>query len=282
MKNVTLNNGVKMPILGYGVYQIPNYNDCKKSVLTALELGYRSIDTAQAYQNEKAVGDAIKESGIPREELFITTKLWISDYGYEKAKKAFDDSINKLQLDYLDLYLLHQPFNDVYGSWRALEELNKNGKTRTIGVSNFFPDRLVDLISFNEIAPALNQIETNVFHQRWDDQNVMQEYGVQHESWAPFAEGRSDFFTNKELANIGAKYGKTVAQVALRWMIQRDIVVIPKSVTPSRMQQNLEVFDFELSQDDMNAIAKLDNNNSEFFDHREVKMVEQFKAWAGR
>lgn len=281
METITLNNGVKMPILGYGVYQIPNYDECKKSVLTALEIGYRSIDTAQAYQNEKAVGDAIKESGIPREELFITTKLWISDYGYEKAKKAFDDSLNKLQLDYLDLYLLHQPFNDVYGSWHALEELNKSGKTKAIGVSNFFPDRLVDLISFNEITPALNQIETNVFHQRWTDQKVMEEYNVQIESWAPFAEGRSDFFNNELLMNIGKKYDKTVAQVTLRWMIQRNVVVIPKSVTPSRMQQNFDVFDFELSQEDMETIKQLDAQTSEFFDHSDVKMVEQFKAWSG-
>jgi len=204
--------------------------------------------------------------------------LWISDYGYEKAKKAFDDSLSRLQLDYLDLYLLHQPFNDVYGSWRALEELNKNGKIRAIGVSNFFPDRLVDLISFNEISPALNQIETNVFHQRWTDQDIMQEYNVQHESWAPFAEGRSDFFNNEVLTFIGIKYGKTVAQVTLRWMIQRKIVVIPKSVTATRMQQNLDVFDFELSKDDMEAIKTLDTNKSEFFDHSDVKMVKQFKA----
>lgn len=281
MNTVTLNNGVKMPILGYGVYQVPDYEECKKSVLAALEAGYRSIDTAQAYRNEKAVGDAIKESGVPREELFITTKLWISDYGYGKAKKAFDDSLSKLQLDYLDLYLLHQPFNDVYGSWRALEELNKAGKTKAIGVSNFFPDRLVDLISFNEITPALNQIETNVFHQRWEDQQVMEEYDVQIESWAPFAEGRSDFFTNPTLGKIGKKYGKSVAQVTLRWMIQRNVVVIPKSVTPSRIQQNFDVFDFELSQEDMNAIKQLDSSTSEFFDHRDPKMVEQFREWAG-
>lgn len=281
MHTVTLNNGVKMPILGYGVFQVPDYEECKKSVLEALNVGYRSIDTAQAYGNEKAIGDAIKESGIPREELFITTKLWVSDYGYEKAKKAFADSMEKLQLDYLDLYLLHQPYNDVYGSWRALEELHNEGKIRAIGVSNFHPDRLVDLISFNEITPALNQIETNVFYQRDEDNKVMVDYGVQHESWAPFAEGNGDFFKNEQLTKIGKKYGKSVAQVTLRWMIQRNIVVIPKSVTPSRIKQNFEVFDFELSNEDMDAIAALNTNTTKFFDHREVKMVEQFKTWAG-
>lgn len=281
MKTVTLNNGVEMPILGYGVYQVPNYDECKKSVLTALESGYRSIDTAQAYGNEQAVGDAIKESGIPREDLFITTKLWISDYGYEKAKRAFDDSQNKLQLDYLDLYLLHQPFNDVYGSWRALEELNKSGKTRAIGVSNFFPDRLVDLLSFNDITPAVNQIETNVFYQREEDRKVMNKYGVQHESWAPFAEGQSNFFNHEVLTKIGKKYGKSVAQITLRWMIQRDIVVIPKSVTPSRIKQNFDVFDFELSVEDMASIAALDTNTSQFFSHRDPERVEWFKSLIG-
>ncbi|MDO5509280.1 MAG: aldo/keto reductase [Weeksellaceae bacterium] len=276
MKKVTLNNGVEMPILGYGVYQIHDYEECKKAVHTALQTGYRSIDTAQAYQNEKAVGDAIKESEIPREEIFLTTKLWISDYGYEKAKKAFDDSLNKLQIDYVDLYLLHQPFNDIYGSWKALEELNKSGKTKAIGVSNFYPDRLVDLISYNEIPPALNQIETHVFNQRWEDQEVMKKFDVQHESWAPFAEGLSDFFSNEELEKIGKKYGKSVAQVTLRWMIQRNIVVIPKSVTPSRIKQNFEVFDFELSEEDMNVIKNLDTKTSSFFDHRDPERVEWF------
>ncbi|QES88414.1 aldo/keto reductase [Rhizosphaericola mali] len=276
MKNVKLNNGVEMPILGYGVYQIPNYDECKQSVLAALEAGYRSIDTAQAYQNEKAVGDAIKESGIYRNELFITTKLWITDYGYEKAQKAFALSMEKLQLDYLDLYLLHQPFNDVYGSWRALEELNKAGKIRAIGVSNFYPDRLVDLISFNEIAPAVNQIETHPFNQRDEDQKVMQKYGVQQESWAPFAEGKHNFFENEELSSIGKKYGKSVAQVTLRWMIQRDIVVIPKSITPSRIKQNFDVFDFELTEDEMNQIKGINLNESSFFDHRDADRVEWF------
>lgn len=281
MQTITLNNEVKMPILGYGVYQVPDYEECKKSVLEAFKVGYRSIDTAQAYGNEKAVGDAIKESGIPREELFITTKLWISDYGYENAKKAFADSMEKLQLEYLDLYLLHQPFNDVYGSWRAMEELYKEGKIRAIGVSNFHPDRLVDLISFNDIVPALNQIETHPFYQRSEDNEIMNQYGVQHESWAPFAEGRDNFFQNKTLSEIGKKHGKSVAQVTLRWMIQRNIVVIPKSVTPSRIKENFEVFDFELTQDEMNQIAGLNTNTSSFFSHREPKMVEQFKTWAG-
>tara|TARA_B100000378_G_scaffold241486_1_gene210298 strand:+ start:42818 stop:43666 length:849 start_codon:yes stop_codon:yes gene_type:complete len=281
VKYIELNNGISMPILGYGVYQVPDYEECKNSVLEALKAGYRSIDTAQAYNNEKAVGDAIKESGLPREELFITTKLWVSDYGYDQAKKAFADSMEKLQLEYLDLYLLHQPFNDIYGSWRALESLYKEGKTRAIGVSNFHPDRLVDLISFNEIKPALNQIETNVFYQRDEDHKVMEEYGVQHESWAPFAEGNGDFFQNELLSSIGKKYDKSVAQVTLRWMIQRNIVVIPKSVTPSRIKQNIDVFDFELSNEDMDAIATLNTNTTKFFDHRDVKMVKQFKTWAG-
>ncbi|HOJ08160.1 MAG: aldo/keto reductase [Ignavibacteriota bacterium] len=276
MKNVTLNNGVLMPILGYGVYQVPDYEECKKSVLIALENGYRSIDTAQAYYNEKAVGDAIKESGIPRDEIFITTKLWISDYGYEKALKAFDNSLNKMQLDYVDLYLLHQPFNDVYGSWKALEKLNKAGKAKAIGVSNFYPDRLVDLLIFNEITPAVNQIETHVFNQRTEDQKVMVENGVQHESWGPFAEGRSDFFQNETISKIGARYGKSVAQVSLRWLIQRNIVVIPKSVTPSRIAQNIDIFDFELTDEDMNAIAQLNTNTSSFFDHRDPERVKWF------
>lgn len=280
MKTVTLNNGVKMPIMGFGVYQIPDYDECKRSVLTALEAGYRSIDTAQAYRNEKAVGDAIRESGIPRNEIFITTKLWISDYGYEKAKKAFAVSMEKLQIETLDLYLLHQPFNDVYGAWHALEELYKEGKTHAIGVSNFFPDRLVDLISFNEVTPALNQIETHPFYQRNEDRRIMDEYNVQHESWAPFVEGKDNFFNNETLSKIGKKYGKTVAQVTLRWLIQRDVVVIPKSVTPSRIRENLDVFDFELSENDMQAIAQLDTNTHKFLDHKNPEVVKIFASWA--
>lgn len=280
MKNVTLNNGVEMPILGYGVYQIADYDHCKASVLKALEIGYRSIDTAQIYGNEKAVGDAIKESGIAREDLFITTKLWITDYGYEKAKAAFATSLEKLQLEYLDLYLLHQPYNDVYGAWRAMEELNKAGKIKAIGVSNFYPDRLVDLISYNEIKPAVNQIETHPFFQRDHDNEIMNKYGVVHESWAPFAEGQHNFFENEVLRSIGEKYGKSVAQVTLRWMIQRNIVVIPKSVTPERMAQNFDVFDFELSAADMQAIAAINRNESSFFDHRDADRVEWFANFA--
>lgn len=280
MKTVTLNNGVEMPILGYGVYQIPDYDACKKCVLTALETGYRSIDTAQAYGNEKAVGDAVRESGIDRADIFVTTKLWISDYGFEKAKKAFDASLNKLQLDYVDLYLLHQPFNDVYGSWRALEEIYRAGKVKAIGVSNFLPDRLVDLISYNDVTPALNQIETHPFYQREEDYQVMKEFGVQHESWGPFAEGRGNFFENETLSSIGSKYGKSVAQVTLRWMIQRNIVVIPKSVTPSRIAQNFDVFDFELSAADMDIIAGMDTNTSSFLDHRDPEQVKRFRKWA--
>ncbi|MDO5614690.1 MAG: aldo/keto reductase [Cruoricaptor ignavus] len=280
MKTVNLNNGVEMPILGYGVFQIPDYDECKKSVLTALETGYRSIDTAQAYGNEKAVGDAIRESGIPREEIFVTTKLWISDFGYEKAKAAFEKSMEKLQLDVLDLYLLHQPFNDVYGAWRALEELNKSGKIRAIGVSNFYPDRLVDLIEFNEIVPAVNQIETHPFFQRHEDRKILDEYGIVHESWAPFAEGKNNLFTNETLVTIGKKYGKSVAQVTLRWLIQRDVVVIPKSVTPLRIKENFEVFDFELSNEDMAAVARLDDAASHFLNHNNAETVKQFVQWS--
>ncbi|AYN67407.1 aldo/keto reductase [Euzebyella marina] len=278
MQNVVFNNGVEMPILGYGVFQIPDYEECKKSVLAALDAGYRSIDTAQAYGNEEAVGDAIKESGIERDEIFITTKLWISDYGYDRAKLAFERTLNKLQLDYLDIYLLHQPFNDVYGSWRALEELNRVGRIRAIGVSNFYPDRLTDLAEFNDIIPALNQIETHPFYQREEDQKTMQKLGVQHESWAPFAEGQSDFFNNDILKKIGGNYGKSVAQVTLRWMIQRSIVVIPKSVTPSRIKENFNVFDFELTEAEMKTIAEMDTQKSHFFDHRDPERVSWFKS----
>lgn len=278
MKTIQLNNGIEMPILGYGVFQVPDYDECKNSVLEALKAGYRSIDTAQIYGNEKAVGDAIIESGIPRDELFITTKLWISDYGYEKAKKAFETSLEKLQLKYLDLYLLHQPYSDVFSSWKALEELYKDGKIKAIGVSNFHPDRLIDLLSFNEIKPAVNQIETNPFFQREVDNKIMKEFGIIHESWAPFVEGKSDFFQNEILTKIGNKYGKSVAQVTLRWMIQRDIVVIPKSVTPARIKQNIDVFDFELTDEEMIEITKLETNTSKFFDHRDPEIVKWFAS----
>lgn len=278
MKNVTLNNGVEMPILGLGVYQIPDYEECKKVVKEAIEVGYRSIDTASAYQNEKAVGDAIKESGVNRKDLFVTTKLWIADNGYEKTKKAFETSMNKLQLDYLDLYLIHQPYGDVHGSWRALEELYKEGKIRAIGVSNFHPDRVMDLIVNNEIVPAVNQIETHPFYQRTEDQKFLKENGVQIESWASFAEGRNDLFSNEILAAIGKKYNKSVAQVILRWLVQREVVVIPKSVRKERLIENIEVFNFELSQEDMNTIALLDTKESLFFSHRDPAIIKWFST----
>ncbi|WP_292011011.1 aldo/keto reductase [Chryseobacterium sp.] len=274
MKNVILNNGVEMPVLGLGVYQVPDYRECKKTVLDALEAGYRSIDTAAVYQNEKAVGDAIKESGIDRKDLFITTKLWISDAGYEKAKKAFDESLQKLQLDYLDLYLIHQPVGDVHGSWRAMEEIYKENKTRAIGVSNFFPDRVMDLMVNHSVVPAVNQIETHPFYQRRDDQQFLVENGIQIESWASFAEGRNDLFTNPLLSGIGEKYGKSVAQVVLRWLVQREVVVIPKSVRKERLIENIDVFNFELSEEDMNSIQSLDTEKSLFFSHRDPEMIK--------
>lgn len=274
MKNVRLNNGVEMPILGFGVYQIPDYNECKKSVLQALDTGYRLIDTASAYQNEKAVGDAIKESGIDRKELFVTTKLWITETGYEKTKKSFEESMEKLQLDYLDLYLIHQPFGDYYGSWRAMEELNENKKIRAIGVSNFYPDRFVDLAENSKIKPAVNQIETHPLFQREYDDKIMKEYGTQIESWGPFAEGKNNMFNNPIISEIGKKHNKSAAQVILRWLIQRNVVVIPKSVRKERIIENFNVFDFELSEDDMNKIKSMDMGKSLFFSHRDVETVK--------
>lgn len=269
-----LNNGVEMPILGFGVYQIPDYDECKRAVLDALETGYRLIDTAAAYLNEKAVGDAIKESGINRKELFITTKLWINNAGYENAKKGFETSMEKLQLDYLDLYLIHQPFGDYYGSWRAMEELYENKKVRAIGVCNFYPDRLMDLAEHNKIKPAINQIETHPFFQREYDNEIMKNYGTQIESWGPFAEGRGDMFTNPILLEIGKKYNKSAAQVILRWLIQRNVVVIPKSVHKERMIENFNIFDFELSADDMNKIKSMDTGKSLFFSHSDIELVK--------
>ena len=269
-----LNNGVEMPILGFGVYQIPDYDECKRAVLDALETGYRLIDTAAAYFNEKAVGDAIKESGINRKELFITTKLWINNAGYENAKKGFETSMEKLQLDYLDLYLIHQPFGDYYGSWRAMEELYENKKVRAIGVCNFYPDRLMDLAEHNKIKPAINQIETHPFFQREYDNEIMKNYGTQIESWGPFAEGRGDMFTNPILSEIGKKYNKSTAQVILRWLIQRNVVVIPKSVHKERMIENFNIFDFELSADDMNKIKSMDTGKSLFFSHSDIELVK--------
>lgn len=274
MKYVKLNNGVEMPILGFGVYQIPDPEACEQAVYDALMAGYRSIDTAAAYENEEAVGRAIRRSGIPREELFITTKLWISDAGYESAKKAFEESMLKLGLKYLDLYLIHQPFGDVYGSWRAMEELYKEGRIRAIGVSNFYPDRLADLILHNEIAPAVNQVETHPFHQQTAAAEFMRSKGVQIESWAPFAEGRNGLFSNELLLKIAAKHGKTVTQVVLRWLIQRDVVCIPKSVHKERIAENFDVFGFELGDDDMAVIATLDRPESSFLNHRDPEIVE--------
>lgn len=274
MKTVKLNNGVVMPILGLGVYQITDYQECKNTVLDALKIGYRSIDTAAIYKNEEAVGEAIKESGINREDLFITTKLWIKDAGYDSAKKAFELSLKKLQVDYLDLYLIHQPYGDIYGSWKAMEELYKEGKIRAIGVSNFHPDRLMDLIVHNEIIPAVNQIETHPFFQRNNDQKFLKENDVQIESWASFAEGKNDIFHNEILSKIGEKYNKSVAQVILRWLVQRDVVVIPKSVKKERLEENFNVFDFDLSLDDMSLIASLDKNESLFFDHRDPERIK--------
>lgn len=279
MKTVTLNNGVSMPILGFGVYQVTDLTECEQSVLTAIETGYRLFDTAAVYGNETAVGKAIKKSGVAREELFITTKLWIQDTGYEKTMKAFEKSLNNLQLDYLDLYLIHQPFGDVYGSWRAMEYLYKTGKIRAIGVSNFHPDRVMDLIAHNEIAPAVDQIETHPFHQRVNDQKFLQDNNVQIQSWASFAEGRNNIFQNELLTSIGRKYRKSVAQVVLRWLIQREVVVIPKSVRKERMAENFDVFDFELSDEDMNSIHTLDTKQTLFFDHRDPAMVKNLSSF---
>lgn len=273
MQYVTLNNGVKMPQLGYGVYQVRN-EDCKRCVLDAISVGYRAIDTAQAYNNEEAVGDAIVKFGIPRSELFLTTKIWISNAGYEKAKASIDQSLKKLQTDYIDLLLIHQPFGDYYGTYRAMEEAYKSGKLRAIGVSNFYPDRLVDLCQFVEVTPAVNQVETHVFQQQKAAHEYMKKYGVQHESWGPFAEGRKDFFSNPVLTEIGAKYGKSSAQVALRYLLQSDVVVIPKSTHKERMEQNFDVFDFTLQDEDMKAIAALDEGESLFFSHYDPATVE--------
>jgi 2,5-diketo-D-gluconate reductase A len=273
MLKVVLNNGVEMPILGFGVYQINDLEECERSVYDALSTGYRLIDTAAAYQNEEAVGRAIKQSGVPREELFITTKLWIQDAGFESTKEAFGRSLKRLGLDYLDLYLIHQPYGDVYGSWRAMEELYQEGRTRGIGVSNFQPDRVMDLILHNEVVPAVNQIETHPFHQQVDVQKFLQEQGVQIESWGPFAEGRNNLFRNELLLSVGGKYKKSVAQVVLRWLIQRGVVVIPKSVRKERIAENFNVFDFELSGEDMDAIATLDTKQSLFLDHRDPAVV---------
>lgn len=274
MLTVTLNNGVVMPILGFGVYQMNDASECEQSVYEAIMAGYRLIDTAAAYQNEEAVGRAIKRSGVPREEIFITTKLWIQDAGYERTKKAFAKSLDRLQVDYLDLYLIHQPFGDVYGSWRAMEELYREGKIKAIGVSNFQMDRLIDLISHNEITPAINQIETHPFQQQIESANYMKEKNVQIESWGPFAEGRNNLFNNEVLVSIAEKYQKSVAQVVLRWLTQRGVIAIPKSTHKERIIENFNIFDFELNQEDLETIAKLDTKQSVFFSHNDPQIVE--------
>jgi len=266
-----------MPILGFGVFQVTDLAECERSVIDAIETGYRLIDTAESYMNEEAVGRAIKASSVAREELFITTKLFIKSNGYEEAKKSFEKSLKKLQLDYLDLYLIHQPYGDVYGEWRALEELYKKGRIRAIGVSNFYPDRLMDLIIHNEIVPAVNQVETHPFHQQHEAHQFMKENNVQIESWGPFAEGKNDLFHNALLKSIGEKHNKSVAQVVLRWLTQRGVIAIPKSVRKERMAENLNSLDFELSNEEMEQIKTLDSNTSAFFDHRDPKMVK----WLG-
>jgi diketogulonate reductase-like aldo/keto reductase len=277
MQTVKLNNGIEIPILGFGVFQVTNAEECERSVSEAIQTGYRLIDTAASYLNEEAVGKAIKSSGIPRDKLFVTTKLWIQDAGYERTKKAFEKSLHRLQLDYLDLYLIHQPYGDAYGSWRAMEELNREGMIRAIGVSNFQPDRIMDLIIHNEVIPAVNQLETHPFHQQIETQKFLHENNVQIESWGPFAEGKNNIFKNELLLSIAGKYRKTVAQVILCWLTQRGVVVIPKSVRKERIVENFNIFDFELSAEDMNAIKALDTKVSSFFDHRDPAMVK----WLG-
>lgn len=275
MQYVTLNNGVKMPMLGYGVYQVTK-EDCERCVLDALKAGYRSIDTAQSYFNEEEVGSAIKKSGVPRDEIFLTTKVWIEHYGYEKCKKSVIESMKKLQVDYLDLMLLHQPFNDYYGAWRALEEFYEEGKIKAIGISNFYPDRMIDLVSFSKIKPMVNQIEIHPHNQQTEAIDWNKKYKVKVEAWAPFGEGRGGLFNNETLKSIGNKYGKTAAQVILRWHLQRGIIVIPKSTHYERMVENFNVFDFELSKEDMDLIAALDKKESSFFSHNDPKTVEWF------
>lgn len=278
METIRLNNGVEMPQMGYGVYQV-SPSECERCVSDALRTGYRLIDTAQAYHNEEGVGNAVRKSGIDRRDIFLVSKIWISNYGYKKAKRSIDESLNRLQTDYIDLMLLHQPFCDRYGAYQALEEAYKEGKLRAIGVSNFYPDHFIDLASNVEIIPAVNQVETHVFNQQIAPQKIMKEFGTQIMSWGPFAEGRNAFFTNPLLKKIGEKYGKSVAQVALRWLIQRDVVVIPKSTHIERMRQNIDIFNFSLSDEDMAAIATLDTGKSLFFDHHDAETTRLFMSW---
>lgn len=282
MQYTILNNGIKMPMVGFGVFQIHDAKTTQTVVEEAIKTGYRLIDTAQVYGNEEAVGKAIKASGVPREELFITTKLWISDFSYEAAKDAFNESLRKLDLDYVDLYLLHQPFGDIFGAWHALEELYKEGKIKAIGVSNFKPDQLANLAAFNEVTPAVNQIELHVFNQKEDEQAYMLSKGVQTESWGAFAEGQFDVFNNPVLKEIAEKYSKTTAQVMLRWQLQRGIVSLSKSANPERVRQNFDIFDFELSAEDMDKIATLNTNTTVFSDHHEAKTVELLASFVGK
>src|SRR6266498_3823067 len=277
MQNVRLNNGVEIPILGFGVFQITDLTECERSVVDAIQTGYRHIDTAASYLNEEAVGRGIKRSGVARKELFITTKLWIQRNGYEGTKRALENSLKRLQLDYIDLYLIHQPFGDVYGEWRAMEELHQQGKVRAIGVANFYPDRIMDLKIHNKITPAVNQIEVNPFNQQIDTQKFLQENNIQVEAWAPFAEGKNNIFKNELLLSIAARHKKSVAQVILRWVSQRGIVVLSKSTRKERMRENIDVLDFELSPEDLAAIKTLDTNTSSFFDHRDPERVK----WLG-
>ena len=277
MQFTTLNNGVTMPMLGFGVYQMNDAAACEAAVAEALHVGYRLIDTAAAYGNEESVGRAIAKSGIPREEIFVTTKLWLSDAGFDKTRLAFQRSLDRLQLDYLDLYLIHQPYGDVYGAWRAMEELNEAGRIRAIGVSNFHPDRVMDLMLHNRTAPAVNQIETHPFCQQIEAAKFLHENGVQIESWGPFAEGRNNLFSNPVLSAVATKYQRSIAQIVLRWLLQRGVVAIPKSVRPERMAENFDIFSFELDADEMAAIAALDTGKSVFFDHRDPAVVK----WLG-
>jgi 2,5-diketo-D-gluconate reductase A len=274
MQYVTLKNGLQMPILGFGVFQIPDPKACEQAVIDAVESGYRLIDTAASYMNEGAVGQGVRNSGVQREELFVTSKLWVQDAGYERTRAAIDKALQRLQMDYLDLFLIHQPFGDVHGAWRAMEEAYHAGKLRAIGVSNFQPDRLMDIIAFNEIAPAVNQVEVNPFHQQAEAAAFMQANGVQAEAWAPFAEGRNNLFRNEALTAIAARHGKSVGQVVLRWLVQRNIVALAKTVRRERMAENLDIFDFALGDQDMAAIAALENGSSSFFSHRDPAIVK--------
>ncbi|MDO4356806.1 MAG: aldo/keto reductase [Clostridia bacterium] len=278
MEFVTLNNGVRMPMLGYGVFQINDAAECERCVLDAISVGYRSIDTAQSYGNEEAVGSAIRKSGVPREELFVTSKIWISNAGYEKAKASIDRTLERMGLDYLDLMLIHQPFNDYYGTYRAMEAAYRAGKLRAIGVSNFYPDRFIDLSTFCEVKPAVNQVETHVFQQQRQAREIMKKYGTQIEAWAPFAEGKNDFFHNEILSRIGARYGKSVGQTALRYLMQIGVVVIPKSSRKARMAENIDVFDFRLTDAEMAEIAALDTGKSLFFSHYDPATVERLTS----